>query len=109
MTNYTESIYLTISTTTDDELTNIITKIEEVIPNKYIKYIELPFNNYTYIYIKESGYFDILVELLDKIMIEYPKIRYKLEFYKEKSVYPYRIRINTKGKKIITKEAKKAL
>ena len=55
-----EYIDLTINTTTNEDLNTIIDAIYEIIPMKTIKFVELPKNNYVYMYINNNNYVEKL-------------------------------------------------
>ena len=104
-----EYIDLTINTTTNDDLNTIINTICQLIPIKFIKFIELPTNNYVYLYITNNNYVDTLVDLLDNQLRMYSKMRYLLKLYTKNAEFPRRIHINKKGHKVETKKAIKTL
>jgi|TARA_B110001469_G_C9582995_1_gene289152 predicted RNA binding protein with dsRBD fold (UPF0201 family) len=104
-----EYIDLTINTTTNEDLNTIIDAIYEIIPMKTIKFVELPTNNYVYMYINNNNYVDNLVDLLDNQLIMYSKMRYLLKLYTKNAEFPKRIHINKKGHKVETKKAIKTL
>jgi predicted RNA binding protein with dsRBD fold (UPF0201 family) len=104
-----EYIDLTINTTTNEDLNTIIDAIYEIIPMKTIKFVELPTNNYVYMYINNNNYVENLVDLLDNQLIMYSKMRYLLKLYTKNAEFPKRIHINKKGHKVETKKAIKTL
>ena len=104
-----EYIDLTINTTTHEDLNTIIDAICKLIPMKTIKFIELPKNNYVYLYITNNNYVDNLVDLLDNQLTIYSKMRYLLKLYTKNAEFPRRIHINKKGHKVETKKAIKTL
>ena len=104
-----EYIDLTINTTTNEHLNTIIDAICQLIPMKFIKFIELPTNNYVYLYITNHNYVDNLVDLLDNQLTIISNMRYLLKLYTKNAEFPRRIHINKKGHKIENEKAIKTL
>ena len=90
-------------------------KIKESISNiiGHTEYFYSEYDDIMYYDIRNNIFFNQIVSILDEYNFEknhnirYHNIRYQIFLYQYNKKYPYSIRINKKGKKIITKNQKK--
>ena len=102
--NNDNSILLSIKCNTD-----IKNQIKESINNilRDTEYFYFEYDNIICYDISNNIFFNRIVCILDEYIFEKHNIRYQILLHENNKKYPYCIRINKKGQKIITKNKKK--
>lgn len=103
-----EYIFLKIKIDSEIDITNyeVITEINSFLNNKIHEIMDM---NPFFVIIYDTTIHIDLQTILDKYLDIYKFYRYEISLYEKGKKYPLTIRINKKGKKIITKNQTKLL